>query len=68
MKRVVYLLMVILLSMTSSYSVNASHEFSCTPVTEIPQPECEALAALYNSTNGPRLDNQHQLVADQYPQ
>ncbi len=27
--------------------------FSCAEVTEIPQIECEALVALYNSTNGP---------------
>jgi len=26
--------------------------FSCTAVTEIPQAECDALAALYNGTNG----------------
>jgi Leucine-rich repeat (LRR) protein len=28
-------------------------EFSCTNVTEIPKVECEALVALYDSTNGP---------------
>jgi len=27
--------------------------FSCSSVAEIPQIECEALVALYNSTNGP---------------
>lgn len=26
--------------------------FDCTTVSEVPQPECEALVALYNSTNG----------------
>ncbi|MCE7988315.1 MAG: alpha/beta fold hydrolase [Caldilinea sp. CFX5] len=29
-----------------------STAFSCNNVTEIPRPECEALVALYNSTNG----------------
>ncbi len=28
------------------------HDFSCMDVTQIPQVECEALVALYNSTNG----------------
>lgn len=27
--------------------------FDCSAVSEIPQTECEALVALYNSTNGP---------------
>ena len=31
----------------------AEVEFDCASVTEIPQVECEALVALYNSTNGP---------------
>lgn len=31
----------------------AQSGFSCADVTEIPQSECEALVALYNSTNGP---------------
>ena len=29
-----------------------TNTFSCADVTEIPQAECEALVALYNSTNG----------------
>ena len=32
--------------------VYAQELFSCTDVTEIPQVECEALVALYQSTNG----------------
>ncbi len=37
--------------------------FSCADVTEIPQIECEALVALYNSTNGPGWrDNTNWLV------
>ena len=31
--------------------------FSCDTVTEIPKTECEALVALYNSTNGPGWTN-----------
>jgi len=31
--------------------------FSCDNVTEIPKTECEALVALYNSTNGPGWTN-----------
>lgn len=31
--------------------------FSCDNVTEIPKSECEALVALYNSTNGPNWTN-----------
>ena len=32
---------------------SAPAAFSCDNVTEIPKVECEALVALYNSTNGP---------------
>jgi hypothetical protein len=32
--------------------------FQCTNVTEIPQSECQALLAIYNSTNGPGWSNQ----------
>ena len=31
----------------------AQSAFSCANVTEIPQPECQALVTFYNSTNGP---------------
>ena len=34
-------------------AVQAQGDFSCSSVTEIPQVECEALVALYNSTDGP---------------
>ena len=33
-------------------SEETPHDFSCKDVTQIPQVECEALVALYNSTNG----------------
>ena len=36
-----------------SWEMQRSAAFSCAEVTEIPQAECEALVALYNSTNGP---------------
>jgi hypothetical protein len=43
----------------------ANAEFTCADVTEIPQLECEALVALYNSTNGPGwYDNTNWLVTD----
>ncbi len=37
---------------TSQASVQSAPFISCADVTEIPQAECEALVALYNSTNG----------------
>jgi hypothetical protein len=57
MKRIIYLTLAIVISLTSSLPVAAVptqdiSAFSCTDVTEIPQVECEALVALYNSTNG----------------
>ena len=53
MKGTVYLALAIMVVLTSSLDVTASTAFLCTNVTEIPQTECEALVALYNSTNGP---------------
>ena len=35
----------------------APNTFDCTTVSEIPQIECEALVALYESTDGPNWDN-----------
>ncbi len=35
------------------HPVQAQTTFSCADVTQIPEIECEALVALYNSTNGP---------------
>ena len=40
--------------------------FSCDSVTEIPKAECEALVALYNSTNGPGWTNQDGLAGNEY--
>ena len=56
-----YLLAIILLSISlccptdkTTHRVQAaSNNFDCTTVTEIPQPECEALVDIYNSTDGP---------------
>jgi len=43
----------------------AQTSFDCTSVTEIPQLECEALIALYNSTNGAGwTDNTNWLVTN----
>ncbi len=40
-----------LFSASPEHTVNT--QFDCANVTQIPQSECEALVALYNSTNGP---------------
>jgi Leucine-rich repeat (LRR) protein len=60
MKRVLYFSLAVLITVTSSLPVyvvpanaQAVNEFSCAYVTEIPEIECKALVALYNSTNGP---------------
>ena len=59
MKRMLALGLVLsfLLMPAASLPVVASTTFDCTSVTEIPQLECEALVALYNSTNGPAWTN-----------
>ncbi len=51
--RIVALAMLILglFSLTSDQTVSAQ-SFNCTDMIEIPQIECEALVAFYNSTNG----------------
>lgn len=46
-----------LLSTAGTGAVNAQASFTCSTVTEIPPGECEALVALYNSTNGPAWTN-----------
>ncbi len=43
----------ILVTMGGDRTVTASFTDGCSNVTEIPRAECEALIALYNSTNGP---------------
>jgi len=51
--RIIHFLAAIVLIFTSGYlSPPDLNEFSCADVTEIPQTECEALVALYNSTGG----------------
>jgi Leucine-rich repeat (LRR) protein len=57
MRSILYLIMVIILMVTGWMPVSADtaetgSSFSCTDVSEIPQIECEALVALYNSTGG----------------
>jgi N-acetylneuraminic acid mutarotase len=44
-----------------------TYSFSCGEVTEIPQTECEALVALYNSTNGPGWINNQGWLANNHP-
>lgn len=46
------LLIVALLSASLPPMKVTAQTFDCSAVTEIPQTECEALVALYNSTNG----------------
>ena len=58
MKSIIHLAFVIIFVLSSSIPVLAGQadavtDFSCADVTEIPTLECEALVALYNSTNGP---------------
>jgi hypothetical protein len=53
MKSIIYFSIAIVFALTSLLPVLAVDTFSCASVTEIPQIECEALVALYNSTNGP---------------
>lgn len=51
-----------LLAVPRRASAAPSAKFNCTTVTEIPQAECLALVALYNSTNGAQwTDNTHWL-------
>ncbi|MCC7355483.1 MAG: hypothetical protein IT330_17210, partial [Anaerolineae bacterium] len=46
------LLLVVFLSGGIQATSAAPSVFSCTSVSQIPQTECQALVALYNSTNG----------------
>ena len=57
--RLAFLLVFVLSSSIHVLAVQADSvsDFSCADVTEIPQSECEALVALYNSTNGPGWTN-----------
>ena len=62
MKRFLYGTLVVVLILISAVLFFAKptlaiNTFSCTDVTEISQLECEALVALYNSTNGPGWTN-----------
>jgi len=57
MNRLVYITIAVIFILSGSIPVlagqaNSETDFACSDVTEIPQLECEALLALYNSTNG----------------
>lgn len=52
---------------TSQASVQSALFISCADVTEIPQVECEALVALYNSTNGAGWVNNTDWLATETP-
>jgi Leucine-rich repeat (LRR) protein len=57
------LALVFLLSLLSSQPVRGTEQFLCDDVTEIRLVECQALVALYNSTNGAGwIDNTNWLV------
>jgi len=53
MKSIVYLTLAIVFALTNSIPFSNGIMFSCAQVWEIPENECEALVALYNSTNIP---------------
>ena len=59
------LILSLLLAPFAPLAVFANEEFDCANVTEIPQLECEALVAFYNSTSGPGwYDNTNWLVTN----
>lgn len=52
----------------SDYSpVVTTPDFDCTPVSEIPQAECQALVALYQSSNGPAWLNKTNWLSTNTP-
>ncbi len=53
MKSIYFVTITIILMLSNVMTTATSVIFSCTEVTEIPAKECEALVALFNSTNGP---------------
>ncbi len=55
------LLLLLCLGVVFAWLPHAEAATDCTAVTEIPQVECEALVALYNSTDGPNLDRNNNL-------
>ena len=72
MKGSLYLALAVLMVVTSAVpvaavSVERESAFSCDEVTEIPQVECEALVALYNTDNGPWWRNQSNWLVTNTP-
>ena len=71
--KVLLVTLLILLCASRAASVAAGTDagqspiFTCDGVSEIPHPECEALVALYNSTNGPGWANQTGWLATNTP-
>ena len=45
-------------------TVNIEDTFSCSTVSQIPALECEALVALFDATDGPKLDEQFRVAGD----
>jgi hypothetical protein len=54
---VTLVLLVLLVVLTPTPTPPAHAQTNCADVTEIPQSECEALVALYTSTNGTEWTN-----------
>ncbi len=77
MKHLLFITIAIVIALISSVPVIADqagiipdtvNTFSCADVSEIPQVECEALVALYNSTNGDGWIDHRRLAVHQYTQ
>lgn len=52
MKSLISICLVLLIVLVSSIPALAEPQIACSAITDVPQTECEALEALYNSTNG----------------
>ena len=70
--KVLFVSLLVLLSASQARIVAAGTEagqtpiFTCDGVSEIPRAECDALVALYNSTNGPGWTNNDWLAGHEH--
>ena len=53
MQRIFNIVITVMLVLVSTAPGLARPDFVCASVTDVPELECDALVALYNSTNGP---------------
>ena len=65
--RVVVWVILFLFIMLLTHGTEAQGSFSCTAVSQIPQTECEALVAFYNSANGARWRENSNWLVTQTP-